>query len=316
MTSVGTSVRDKHVAGQHGEHHRLGQRHEQVPRRAGEEEHRHEDDADAQRGHEGRQGDFLGSVQDGLAPVGLPGAMCRWMFSMATVASSTRMPTASASPPSVIRLIVSPRALRAMAMETSTDSGIETAMIVSGDPRVGRRTARRMAVDALQARPQMHVRAWREVGPAFFPTRLGMATQAGLVSVAHDVRLDRPVGIEQFLVVGDLDRLAFLNRPLDRGELGTGTRRPAEIPGAQLLLALVEVVPGHVAQQAVGLQHPGLGPAGLEVVAVEIVVALGGEAAFRIAHPAVVAFSLPVVFRGTAAGVACSAGRGEEGKGG
>ena len=33
---------------------------------------------------------------------------CVWMFSISTVASSTRMPTASASPPSVIRLIVCP----------------------------------------------------------------------------------------------------------------------------------------------------------------------------------------------------------------
>ena len=46
-------------------------------------------------------------------PSCLPCAMCRWMFSIATVASSTRMPTASARPPSVIRLIVSPSALKA-----------------------------------------------------------------------------------------------------------------------------------------------------------------------------------------------------------
>ena len=35
-----------------------------------------------------------------------PRARCVWMFSMATVASSTRMPTASARPPSVMTLIV------------------------------------------------------------------------------------------------------------------------------------------------------------------------------------------------------------------
>jgi hypothetical protein len=37
--------------------------------------------------------------------------MCRWrsMFSMVTIAWSTRMPTESASPPRVIRLSVSPR---------------------------------------------------------------------------------------------------------------------------------------------------------------------------------------------------------------
>ena len=39
---------------------------------------------------------------------GCPRSKWLWMFSMATVASSTRMPMASASPPSVIRLIVCP----------------------------------------------------------------------------------------------------------------------------------------------------------------------------------------------------------------
>ena len=37
-----------------------------------------------------------------------PRARCVWMFSIATVASSTSMPTASASPPSVMRWIVCP----------------------------------------------------------------------------------------------------------------------------------------------------------------------------------------------------------------
>ena len=50
------------------------------------------------------------------------------MFSIATVASSTRMPTASARPPSVMMLIVSPSALSTM-IEARIDSGIETAMI-------------------------------------------------------------------------------------------------------------------------------------------------------------------------------------------
>ena len=39
---------------------------------------------------------------------GCPMERCRWMFSTATVASSTRMPVASASPPSVMRLIELP----------------------------------------------------------------------------------------------------------------------------------------------------------------------------------------------------------------
>src|ERR1700693_5509647 len=54
----------------------------------------------------------------------------RWrlMFSPSTVASSTRMPTARASPPSVMMLIVCPIALRTM-MEVRIASGIEVAMI-------------------------------------------------------------------------------------------------------------------------------------------------------------------------------------------
>jgi hypothetical protein len=44
----------------------------------------------------------------------LPCSRCQLMFSIATVASSTRMPTASARPPRVMMLIVSPSALSAM----------------------------------------------------------------------------------------------------------------------------------------------------------------------------------------------------------
>ena len=50
------------------------------------------------------------------------------MFSIVTVASSTRMPTASASPPSVMMLSVSPIA-DSMMMAPSTESGIEIAMM-------------------------------------------------------------------------------------------------------------------------------------------------------------------------------------------
>ena len=50
------------------------------------------------------------------------------MFSIVTVASSTRMPTASASPPKVMMLSVSPSA-QSVAIEPSTDSGIDVAMI-------------------------------------------------------------------------------------------------------------------------------------------------------------------------------------------
>ena len=50
------------------------------------------------------------------------------MFSISTVASSTRMPTASARPPSVMMLMVSCSALSTM-IETRIESGIEMAMI-------------------------------------------------------------------------------------------------------------------------------------------------------------------------------------------
>ena len=50
------------------------------------------------------------------------------MFSIVTVASSTRIPTAKARPPRVIRLMVSPSA-NMIRMEDSTDNGIDTAMI-------------------------------------------------------------------------------------------------------------------------------------------------------------------------------------------
>src|SRR5215475_7779120 len=50
------------------------------------------------------------------------------MFSMVTVASSTRMPTASAKPPSVMMLKVSPRKLSIMT-DVRIDNGMEIAMM-------------------------------------------------------------------------------------------------------------------------------------------------------------------------------------------
>ncbi len=58
----------------------------------------------------------------------LPCSRCQLMFSIVTVASSTRMPTASARPPSVMMLSVSPNS-DSSAIAPSTDSGIEIAMI-------------------------------------------------------------------------------------------------------------------------------------------------------------------------------------------
>ena len=56
----------EHVGGEHREHDRFGQRHEQIARDAGEEEHRHEHDADAQRRDERRDGDLLRAVENRL----------------------------------------------------------------------------------------------------------------------------------------------------------------------------------------------------------------------------------------------------------
>ncbi len=50
--------------------------------------------------------------------------MLRWTFSISTVASSTRIPTARAKPPSVITLMVCPRSPR-MVSEVRIESGIE-----------------------------------------------------------------------------------------------------------------------------------------------------------------------------------------------
>ena len=59
--------------------------------------------------------------------IGLPMPKLRLMFSISTVASSTRMPTASARPPSVIVLSVCPIDEKTM-IDTRIDSGIETTM--------------------------------------------------------------------------------------------------------------------------------------------------------------------------------------------
>ena len=54
------------VAGQHGEHHRLRQRHKQVVGHPGQEEHRHEHNTDAKGRDEGRHRDLLRAVQNGV----------------------------------------------------------------------------------------------------------------------------------------------------------------------------------------------------------------------------------------------------------
>ena len=68
-----------------------------------------------------------------------PIARFRWMFSISTVASSTRMPTARAKPPSVMMLSVWPSARRARSA-IRIDSGIDTVTIsvLRQEPRKSR----------------------------------------------------------------------------------------------------------------------------------------------------------------------------------
>src|SRR5438128_3087386 len=87
---------------------------------------------------------------------GLPMSRLRLMFSTSTVASSTRMPTASASPPSVMMLMVSPSRLRTMT-DVRVGSGMDTAMmsVVRQLPRKSRIIAavRQAAITASRITP-------------------------------------------------------------------------------------------------------------------------------------------------------------------
>ena len=70
---------------------------------------------------------------------GIPSPRSRWVFSIVTVESSTRMPTASAMPPRVIVLSVSPRKCKTT-MDARIDSGIEikTIRVDRHEPRNNR----------------------------------------------------------------------------------------------------------------------------------------------------------------------------------
>ena len=87
---------------------------------------------------------------------GLRIAMLRCVFSISTVASSTRMPTASARPPSVITLIVWPSRLR-MQSDVRIESGIEmqTISVLRQLPRNSRiiRPVRPAAISASRTTP-------------------------------------------------------------------------------------------------------------------------------------------------------------------
>ena len=92
---------------------------------------------------------------------GFPIAMLRCVFSISTVASSTRMPTASASPPSVITLMVWPSRLR-IEIDDRIDSGIEmqTISVLRQLPRNSRitRPVNSAAISVSRTTPPMAAR--------------------------------------------------------------------------------------------------------------------------------------------------------------
>jgi len=102
-----------------------------------------------------------------------PSSRCELMFSIVTVASSTRIPTASASPPSVMILMVSPSAAR-QAMEARIDSGMETKImrVLRQLPRNSRiiNPVRHAAIVASRTTPEMAPRTkidWSPMGWIF-----------------------------------------------------------------------------------------------------------------------------------------------------
>ena len=92
---------------------------------------------------------------------GLRIAMLRCVFSSSTVASSTRMPTASARPPSVITLVVWLSMFKAIS-ETRMESGIEmqTISVLRQLPRNSRiiMPVRKAAIRASRTTPLMAAR--------------------------------------------------------------------------------------------------------------------------------------------------------------
>src|SRR6202007_2847979 len=111
----------------------------------------------------------------------IPSPRSRWVFSIVTVESSTRMPTASAMPPRVIVLRVSPRKCRTT-MDARIDRGIEIKKIDDGQP--GRRRLTRDLQDLADA---VHDRDRRGIAV------LDDAHQDRATPVrANDVLLNRP----------------------------------------------------------------------------------------------------------------------------
>ena len=88
--------------------------------------------------------------------------MLRCVFSISTVASSTRMPTASARPPSVITLMVWPSSAQDDQIDVRIDSGIEmqTISVLRQLPRNSRiiRPVSTAAISVSRTTPPMAAR--------------------------------------------------------------------------------------------------------------------------------------------------------------
>ena len=80
------------VGRDHREHHRHRERPEQIAGDSAEREQRHESDADTEQRDRRRRHDFVRAARDGVRMSSPNSSICRFMFSIVTVASSTRMP--------------------------------------------------------------------------------------------------------------------------------------------------------------------------------------------------------------------------------
>jgi hypothetical protein len=103
----------EYVRGNHGEAHRKRKRNKQLSPDSDHEKRRNKDGKNAKHGEQARNRSFPAGLNNGFArdiPDLRASSRIEWMFSISTVASSTRTPTARARPPSDMMLIVCPAA--------------------------------------------------------------------------------------------------------------------------------------------------------------------------------------------------------------
>ena len=159
----------------------------------------------------------------------LPCSRCQLMFSMVTVASSTRMPTASARPPRVITLRVCPLTA-SKAMADSTANGIDAAMI-----RVERQLPRNSRIIALVSKAAM--RPSRATLPTACLTTVEASPSSEVLSSGGRVSLMRGSMLRMPSTIDRVELLPFFNagintarRPSTRTMLVCGGARHARGP--------------------------------------------------------------------------------------